>query len=109
MIQSSKIHPAALAAATAALQPYIPELSPSSLVDALKRYKPDVPATAAAPVKPMTRQEAAEFLNVSVGTIVNYMKEGRLKATRMGKRLVRIDPASVEALAGCSTVEGRDE
>ena len=78
------------------LIPYFPELSAAGLLEALKHREP----TGAAPTirKPLTRFEAAEFLQVSLASVNRYVKAGTLRAFKIGKRLVRIDPASVEAL-----------
>lgn len=83
-------------AVTAMLTPYYPELSATGLVEALKHREP----TAAAPTirKPLTRREAAEILQVSIASVNRYVKAGTLRAYKISKRLVRIDPASVEAL-----------
>lgn len=42
----------------------------------------------------LTRAEAAEALRVSVGSVDNYIKAGRLRASRLGGPggAVRIDP-----------------
>ncbi|MBQ9502597.1 MAG: helix-turn-helix domain-containing protein [Lentisphaeria bacterium] len=90
------ITPSVLAAATGLLQPYVPELSPQSLVAALKVYETGQAAVIAE--KPLTRQEAAKLLAVSVNTVDRYIRHGLLAAVNMGPRLVRIDPQSVEAL-----------
>ena len=88
--------PSAIAsAAVALLQPYCPELSPASLVEALKNRNATPKASK---MKPLTRREAAEILKVSIASINRYIKSGTLRAYKIGKRLVRIDPASVEAL-----------
>ena len=83
-------------AACSMLSPYFPELSAAGLLEALKHRNP----TPAAPIlrKPLTRREAAEFLQVSLASVNRYVKAGTLRAYKIGKRLVRIDPASVEAL-----------
>ena len=83
-------------AACSMLSPYFPELSAAGLVEALKHRN----QTPAAPAlrRPLTRAEAAEILKVSVNSINRYVKAGTLRAYKIGKRLVRIDPASVEAL-----------
>ncbi len=83
-------------AACSMLSPYFPELSAAGLLEALKHREP----TEAAPAirKPLTRFEAAEVLQVSIASINRYVKDGTLRAFKIGKRLVRIDPASVEAL-----------
>lgn len=92
-----RITPAVLAAATAMLQPYIPELSPESLVAALKNHNPGRPSTVIAE-KPLTRQEAAALLSVSLNSVTRYMNAGLLKRIHIGERTVRIDPQSVRDL-----------
>lgn len=99
----NSISPQVLSAATALLQPYAPELSPRSLVKALQSY--DGEANPARLDKPMTRHEAATLLSVSLNSINRYMKEGRLKRLQISKRLVRIDPVSVQALLNPTTQE----
>lgn len=42
--------------------------------------------------------ETAELLGVSPKTVRRYIAAGRLKAVRLGPRLIRVDPASVAAL-----------
>ena len=83
-------------AATAMLQQYVPTLSATGLVEALTHREPAVSAPALR--KPLTRREAADILQVSIASINRYIKSGTLRAYKIGKRLVRIDPASVEAL-----------
>ena len=92
-----KITPAVLAAATGMLQPFIPELSPQNLVAALKTYNSGEAAEEPAE-KPLTRQEAAKLLSVSLNSITRYMNSGILRRISMGPRLVRIDPQSVRNL-----------
>lgn len=46
----------------------------------------------------MSREDAAETLRVSVSTIDRYLRDGILPKSKLGKRLVRIDRAAVEAL-----------
>lgn len=93
---TQKITPAVIQAATAMLSPYIPEISPSGLLDALKEYK----ATPIPPAhqKPYTRQEVADLLGLSIMTINRMMNSGKLRKIKVGLRAVRIDPASVQNL-----------
>lgn len=85
-----------LTAAVGLLQPYIPELSPQNLIAAIKNHE----AAQQRPLeRQMTRKEAAEILGVRIETISRYIKAGTLKAAKIGKRAVRIDPQSVRALA----------
>ena len=91
-----RVTPAVLAAATGLLQPFVPELSPQSLVEALRGHEPgDRPAPME---KQMSRRQAAALLGVSIPTVDRYMRDGILRRVKIGKRLVRIDPASVRAL-----------
>lgn len=43
-------------------------------------------------------QMTAEYLSVSVKTVRRYIADGRLKAVRMGPRLIRVDRDSIEKL-----------
>ena len=89
-------------AVTAMLTPFCPDLSATGLIEALGNHKP----TPAEPTirKPLTRAEAAEILQVSINSINRYIKAGILRAYKIGKRLVRIDPASVAALMQTQTI-----
>jgi excisionase family DNA binding protein len=42
--------------------------------------------------------ETAEYLGICTKTVRRYIAEGRLKAVRIGPRLIRVDMDSVEAL-----------
>jgi len=44
----------------------------------------------------LTRDEAAERLHVSESTVVRLGRAGSITEIRVGKRGIRIDPASVE-------------
>lgn len=46
----------------------------------------------------LTVAVVADQLGVTEKTVYRYIKAGRLKAVRLGTRLLRIDPASVEEL-----------
>ncbi|AOZ63981.1 excise [Mycobacterium phage Baehexic] len=43
-------------------------------------------------------QQTAEYLGVHPNTVRNYIAEGKLKAVRLGPRLIRIERDSIEAL-----------
>ncbi|MBP2972724.1 helix-turn-helix domain-containing protein [Mycobacterium tuberculosis] len=43
-------------------------------------------------------QQVADHLGVSTRTVRNYIADGKLKAVRLGPRLIRIERDSVEAL-----------
>ena len=99
-----KLTPAVLAAATGLLQPFVPELSPQSLVEALQKYETGERPAAGAPEKPLTRQDAAALLSCSLNSVNRYMNAGLLRRVKIGPRTVRIDPASVRALLNADTV-----
>lgn len=42
--------------------------------------------------------ETAEYLGVSTKTVRRYIADGKLKAVRLGPRLIRVERSSVEAL-----------
>jgi excisionase family DNA binding protein len=44
-------------------------------------------------------QQAAEYLGVDPKTIRRYIAQGRIKAARVGPRLIRVDRESLLALA----------
>lgn len=92
----SKITPAVIQAATAMLSPYVPEISPTGLVAALRAY--NIKDTKTADEKPYTRQEVANLLGLSVQTINRMLNRGTLKRIHVGERAVRIDRKSVRAI-----------
>jgi len=100
------ITPAVLTAATSLLQPYAPDLSPTSLVRAIKAYKSETPTEANTISRPMTRKEVAELLGCSLQTVVRYMNEGKIQRIILSPRSVRIDRQSVQDfLAGTESRE----
>lgn len=100
------ITPSVLTAAVGLLAPFAPDLSPRSLVAAIKSYKA---AAAADPdpdriEKPLTRQEVAALLGCSLQTINSHLNAGRLRRIKLTAKSVRIDPDSLRALlAGNAT------
>ena len=91
------ISPAILAATTSMLQAYIPELSPQSLIATIQNYRGEGERVSP-PEKPLTRHETAALLQVSLNSVNRYISQGRLRASKISKRLVRIDPQSVRDL-----------
>ena len=85
-----------LSAAVALLKPYVPDLTVKGLTNALTTSKPAATGHTAME-KPMTRKEAADFLQVSLETIKRLVKAGKIRAAKIGHS-VRIDPKSVRAL-----------
>ena len=96
MVIKPQMPTSTLTAVLALLQPYVPDVSPKTLVSAIREYEPNREEKAVVE-KPLTRKEAAEILSVSTATISNYIKSGYLKSVQMG-RLVRIAPASVRQI-----------
>jgi excisionase family DNA binding protein len=43
-------------------------------------------------------QETADYLGICTKTVRRYIAEGRLKAVRIGPRLIRVHRDSIEAL-----------
>jgi excisionase family DNA binding protein len=70
-----------LIAACATLSPYVPELSPTSLVAALRSH--DVNPRQHHP-KLLNKHEAAELLGVSWWSIVSWAKKGKIPAVHVG-------------------------
>ena len=96
---SNRIPPAVLAAAAGMLQPFVPELSPQNLVDALKAHSGNGQAQPQFE-KPMTIREVAELLGVSLATVNNYLNAGKLRRISASRSFVRVDPESVRQLLG---------
>ena len=97
------IPPAVLTAATGLLTTFCPDLSPRSLVKALRAYQNDTTTTAPAgeAKKPLTRKQAADILQVHTSTINRWLNDGKLRRIALSPRSVRICPDSLaELLAG---------
>ena len=88
-----------LTAAVGLLQPFMPNITPAALAEALD--KAGQPPEAAAKIeKPLTRKEAAALLGVHITTLNRYIQTGILPSVKIGPRAVRIAPANVRALLG---------
>ena len=101
---ANRITPAVIQAATAMLSPYIPEISPTGLIAALREYKGN-DTGAGKQQKPYTRQEVAELLGLSLMTVNRMMNRGTLKRIHVGERAVRIDAESVKTLLADDVAE----
>ena len=84
-----------LVTATNVLQPYMPGLSPETLLQSITGAKTAKPEKLG---KPLTRRECASLLSVSLNSINRYVKSGHLKAVKISSRLIRIAPESVQNL-----------
>ena len=105
---TNRITPAVIQATTAMLSPYVPEISPQSLIAALRAYKIGE-SLKNKQEKPYTRKEVADLLGLSVQTVYRMMKTGRLRRIQVGLRAVRIDPASVKVLLDGSAADNAAE
>ncbi|HOG50181.1 MAG TPA: helix-turn-helix domain-containing protein [Lentisphaeria bacterium] len=109
MTLKDNITPSVLQASVGLLQPYAPDLSPRSLVAALKAYgaapAPAAPADGK-PQKPLTRKEVADLLSCSLQTVNRYMNQGKLRRIVLTPKSVRICPDSVEKLLNGDTGKG---
>lgn len=92
------VTPAVLTAAVGLLAPFAPDLSPRSLVAAIKSYKADPAADPDRIEKPLTRREVAALLGCSLQTINSHLNAGRLRRIKLTAKSVRIDPDSLRAL-----------
>ena len=92
-----KVAPQVLESAVVLLQSRAPELTPTRLVAALKKFEIDEPAQSSnTSERPMTIKEACAMLQVTRHTLYKYVKSGQIRATRLGgHRLFRIDPVSI--------------
>lgn len=60
--------------------------------------RPDTPTTIAVKKQMVSPKHAAEMLDVCPRTIRRYIKAGRLPATRITSKTIRIRVADIEAL-----------
>ena len=104
------VTPAVLTAAVGLLAPFAPDLSPRSLVAAIKAYKADPTADPNRIEKPLTRREVAALLGCSLQTINAHLNAGRLRRIRLTAKSVRIDAQSLrDLLAGNATAATESE
>lgn len=91
----SKIPTSVIQAAAAMFSPYIPEINPQNLIQALRDFSSGKGGDIE---KPLTRKEAAEILSISLPTVNRLLNRGILRRIRVSRQCVRIDPASVKNL-----------
>lgn len=85
----NRISPQILAGAVGLLQPFIPEISPQDLVEAIRDHNNESEKTS--PIKQtMTIPQAAEALQVSTASIYRMLNAGQLPRIRFARRCVRI-------------------
>lgn len=100
---ANRITPAVIQAATAMLSPYVPEISPTGLVAALREYRGTEAKEQTQ--RPYSRAEVADLLGMSLQTVNRFLNSGRLKRIHVGPRMVRISPESVRDLLEGKTQE----
>ena len=107
-MELKNVTPSTLAAVTTLLQPHCPDLSPTTLVKALKSYQATATTEANNAIsKPMTRKEVAGLIGCSLQSINRYLNDGKLKRIVLSPKSVRIDRQSVlDFLAGTESREG---
>ena len=88
-----------VSAAASMLAPYIPGLTPATLLEALEELKLGMRSDKdTCPQKPYTRKSAADKLGVSVPTVDRYLAAGRRTRVRYSARAIRISAESVHNL-----------
>lgn len=97
-----RINQQIIVAAVNMLSPYVPELTPTNLISALKGHQA-TQTTAPKLEKPLTRQQVADFLGVSLVTVTRYLNTGKLRRIKLTGRNVRIDAESFRKLIGSDT------
>ena len=102
---TQKITPAVIQAATAMLSPYVPEISPSGLMEAIRNYSNVPEPERKENLKPYTRTEVCELLGVSLPTLHRMINRGVLRRIKVGIRAVRIDPKSVQEILESNTAD----
>ena len=78
------------------LAEYVPGITGDILFDAIRRYnEPPPPSTPAARTIPqgLSRPQFADGASVSVRTVGNWLKTGKIRSVHLSRRCVRI-PAS---------------
>lgn len=95
MKPDTPIPPVILSTAATVLQPYLPGLLPEILLDAIQSIRTEKSDQTE---KPLTRQQCAEMLGVSVNSVNRYIRAGYLSAVKISPRLIRIAPESIRRL-----------
>ena len=103
-----RINQQIISAAVNMLSPYVPEITATNLIAALKGHQA-AQTTAPKLEKPLTRQQVADFLGISLVTVTRYLNSGKLRRIKLTGRNVRIDAESFRKLIGCETTEAGQE
>ena len=100
---SNKITEELLAGATGLIRPYCPELTPTTLVEAIQTFKTEKKPQSVQ--KSLTYKEFAALAGLSLPTVHRLAKRGELKTVKIGPRLVRIPAVEVERILNGGTHE----
>lgn len=104
----SSLNPDAISGAVGLLQRHVPDLTPKTLVAAIRgfdeehdgRQKPTIE-------KPLSRKQVAELLGVSLVTVDKFIRNGELHAVKIGRH-VRIDVESMRQFMENGTQERKE-
>ncbi|UDQ99429.1 helix-turn-helix domain-containing protein [Lentisphaerota bacterium WC36G] len=97
----NQINSAIIQAATAMLQPFIPELTPTKLIDALQSFSTEASTeieNSNTIPKLYTVAEVMKILGVSKPTIYRMFKNGKLKKIEINENTTRISSADLEKI-----------
>ncbi len=99
----SQINSAIIQAAVSMLQPFVTELTPTKLIDALQSYSDDGNSNAETTAKEAipklyTIAEVMKILKVSKPTIYRMFKDGRLNKIKVSENTTRISSTDLENL-----------
>ncbi len=100
-----EINPTVLESAVVLLKSAVPEITLGSLVAALKKYEIDEPAQNLSIERPLTINETCALLQVRRITLNKYIKTGRLRAVKLGRRTIRITPDSIREFLDMGTAK----
>ena len=89
-----------LVGAVALLQRHVPDLTPTTLVNAIRNFDTEGKPHTAEIEKPLSRKEAADLLRVSLVTLDKFIRTGALPSVKIGRH-VRIPANAVrDAITG---------
>jgi excisionase family DNA binding protein len=101
----NRINSLVLEGAVALLRSAVPKLTKARLVAALKKYEIDEPAQNLSIERTLTINETCALLQVRRITLNKYIKTGRLRAVKLGRRTVGITPDSIREFLDMGTAK----
>lgn len=106
MEMSKRLTPEIIGAATSILQPYCPELSPTDLIEALKKHGNAKSSQADRLQAPLSYKEFAKLSGLSLPTVHRMAKRGEIPKVKIGLRSIRIPYLAVERLLNGNQEQG---